>query len=262
MESTPTRPLALITGASSGIGLEFVTLFADGGYDLVLAADEDLSAAADAARAAGAVRVETVTADLSTPEANDALYRTACGVGPVDVLVANAGHGEWGLFATETDLDDEMNLIGVNVVSPVRLAKHALADMVARGSGKVLFTGSIAGSGPGPYQAVYHASKAFVNSFAQAVRNEVKDSGVTVTVLMPGATETEFFDRAGMEDAKVAQAKKADAASVAKAGYDALMAGDDHVVAGLMNKVVAKVLEILPPPAAAALNRSQNAPAP
>ena len=263
MESSRASKLALITGASSGIGLELARLFARDGYALVLAADD--AAGLDAARtdllAAGAPRVETVPGDLATPEANDRVYEAARAIGPVDALVANAGHGAGGLFATETDLADELNLIGVNVVSLVVLAKHAARDMAARGAGKILVTGSIAGTAPGPYQAVYHASKAFANSFAQGIRNELKDAGVTVTVLMPGATETDFFERADMEDTKVGQMKKADPADVAKAGYDALMAGDDHVVPGLLNKAQAVVSEIVPDAVGARLTRPQNEPA-
>lgn len=168
MASAAARLLALITGASSGIGLELARLFVDGGYDLVIAADaaEELDEARQALLAAGAQRVEAVVTDLAEPEANDRLWDAAEALGQVDVLVANAGHGEWGLFATETDLDREMHLIATNIVSPVRLAKRALAKMVARGDGKVLITGSLAGTAPGPYQAVYHAFKAFANSFA------------------------------------------------------------------------------------------------
>lgn len=262
--STPSaRPLALVTGASSGIGLELAKLFAQHGYDLVVAADDadGLNAAKATLLAAGAERVEAVVGDLAERDANDDLYQRATEVGPIDVLVANAGHGAWGLFATESDLDQEMNLIGVNVMSVVHLTKHVVGEMVARGKGRILFTGSIAGTGPGPYQAVYHASKAFVNSFGEALRNELKGTGVTLTVLMPGATDTDFFERAGMEEAKVAQGKKADPADVAKAGFDALMADDDHVVPGAMNKVMASVSELVPDALAARLNRSQNEPA-
>lgn len=263
MQTPDRRPLALITGASSGIGLELARLFAADGYDLVIAADREaeLDQARDALLAGGAARVEAIAVDLARHEANEHLWCAATALGPVDVLVANAGHGEWGLFATQTDLERERHLIDTNVMSPVHLAKRAVAAMVERGGGKILFTGSIAGTSPGPYHAVYHASKAFVNSFAQALRNEVKDQGITVTVLMPGATETEFFAHAGMEEAKVAQADKADPKDVAKAGYDALMAGDDHVVPGLMNKVNAVLGEAIPPAAAAAMSRKQNEPA-
>jgi short-subunit dehydrogenase len=180
---------------------------------------------------------------------------------PVDALALNAGVGVWGDFARQTDLRDELNLINLNVVSPVHLAKRVLKDMVARRQGRVLFTSSIAGVMPAPLDAVYGASKAFLKSFSEALRNELKDTGITVTALMPGATETNFFHRAGMDHTKIGQSEKDDAAEVAKEGFEAMMAGKDHIVAGsMMNKVQATASHVLPDPAVAAAHRRQTEP--
>jgi uncharacterized protein len=169
--------------------------------------------------------------------------------------------GVSGDFTRQTELDDELNLIHLNVISPVHLAKRVLKDMVARGKGRVLFTSSIAGTMPAPFEAVYGASKAFLSSFAQAIRNELKDTGVTITALMPGATETNFFHRAGMEDTKLGASEKDDPAEVAKDGFEALMAGKDHVVAGsFKNKVQAVAGHALPDPAVANMHRQMSEP--
>ena len=177
-------------------------------------------------------------------------------------IAINAGVGVSGDFTEETSLDDELNLIRLNIIAPVHLAKRVIRDMVRTGSGKVLFTSSIAGTMPAPFLAVYGASKAFLTSFAQAIRNELKDTGVTITVLMPGATETEFFQRAGMEDTKVgASESKDDPAEVAKDGFEALMAGKDHVVAGsFKNKVQAMAGHLLPDTVMAEMHRKQSEP--
>ena len=159
----------------------------------------------------------------------------------------NAGVGVGGEFARETDLKDELNLINLNVVSTVHLAKRVVKDMVERGQGKILFTSSIAALMPGPFEAVYAASKAFVQSFSQGLRNELKDTGVTVTALMPGPTDTNFFHRAGMDNTKVGTDQKDDPAIVAKQGFEALMAGKDHVIAGsLKTKLQGTVSKVLP----------------
>jgi uncharacterized protein len=181
------------------------------------------------------------------------VYAEAGSVGPVDVLVLNAGVGVGGRF-WETDLADDLRLVDLNVRSVVHLAKLVVRDMVARGSGRVLVTASIAAKAPGPYHATYAASKAYDHSFAEALRVELEeaDTGVTVTSLMPGPTDTDFFDRAGMEDTKVAQGRKDDPDEVAKDGVDALLAGKDHVVAGaLKNKVMAAGSALQPDAAAA-----------
>jgi len=179
----------------------------------------------------------------------------------VDAIALNAGLGEGGDFTTQTDLRQELNIIEVNVTSTVHLAKRVLPDMVSRGDGKVLFTSSIASTMPGAFQAVYNASKSFVQSFAEAIRNEVKDTGVTVTSLMPGPTDTNFFERAHLEDTKLGQGRKDDPAKVAEQGFDALMKGDDHVVAGsLMNKVQAVAAKLIPDTAKAEMHRKMAEP--
>jgi short-subunit dehydrogenase len=255
------RPLALVTGASTGIGLELARQFAQNGYDLVITA-EDGAGLADAARSlANGSRVETVVADLSSARGVDTLYERVRGLGrPVDVLAANAGVGVGGEFAGGTSLRAEIKLIHLNVTSQVHLIKLIVGDMVARGEGKILITSSIASLMPGPFEAVYAASKAFLRSFGEAIRNELKDRGVGVTVLMPGPTETEFFHRAGMDDTKVGQGSKDDPADVAKAAYKALMADQDHVVTGAKNKVQAAATAVLPDTARAALHRKQAEP--
>lgn len=166
---------------------------------------------------------------------------------PLDAIAINAGVGVGGEFARETDLKDELNLINLNVVSSVHLAKRIVRDMVEQGSGRILFTSSIASLMPGPFEAVYAASKAFIQSFSEALRNELKDTGVTVTALLPGPTDTNFFHRAGMDDTKAGSQKKDDPAEVAKQGFEALMAGKDAVIAGsLMTKVQGAVSKVLP----------------
>jgi short-subunit dehydrogenase len=166
---------------------------------------------------------------------------------PVDALALNAGIGAGGAFATDTALEDELKLIDLNVRSTVHLCKLVVADMVERDAGRILFTSSIAATMPGPFQAVYNASKSFVQSFALALRNELKDTDVVVTSLMPGPTETEFFERAGMEDTEVGAGEKDDPAEVARQGYDALMANEEKVVAGAFkNKAQVAAGRLLP----------------
>jgi short-subunit dehydrogenase len=262
MDSPSSKPLAVVTGASSGIGHELAKQFAQNGYDLLVTAeDAGIDDAARALQGLGA-KVEGVRADLATRDGVDQLYGRIKAAGrPVDAIAINAGVGVGGDFAQGTDLDAELRLIDLNVKSTVHLAKHVVRDMAERGSGKILFTSSIAGTMPGPFEAVYAASKAFVLSFSEALRNELKDKGVTVTALMPGPTETNFFHRAGMDDTPVGASKKDDAAQVAKEGFDALMAGKDSVVPGsLMTKVQGLANEVLPETAKAALHRAQSKP--
>ena len=260
------RPFAVVTGASSGIGHELAKLFAREGYDLLAAAEPvahggvTLDAAAGDLRALGA-QVDAAPVDLATTEGVEALARRVEAAGrPVDALVLNAGVGLGGPFLDQ-ELDRIFNLVHLNVRSTVHLARRLLPAMVARGQGKVLVTSSIAALMPGPFEAVYGASKAFELSWAEAVRNELKDTGVTVTALQPGPTDTEFFHRAGMDDTKVGQDKKDDPAEVARAGFEAMMAGKDHVVAGAFkNKVQAVLSEVVPEPAKAAQHRKLSEP--
>ncbi|MDB4915389.1 MAG: short-chain dehydrogenase/reductase [Gemmatimonadetes bacterium] len=242
MQEDHSGQFAVITGASSGIGLELAKQFAQHGFDVLITSEDDrLGRAADELRTFG-VTVDTIRADLAQFEGVESLYRGINALGrQVDAIAINAGVGVGGPFI-ENDLDDELNLIALNVTSTVHLAKRVVRDMVARNEGRILFTASIAGEMPGPFEAVYAASKAFVLSFSEALRNELKDTNVTVTALQPGATETNFFHRASMDDTKVAVSRKSDPADVAREGYEALMAGKDHVVAAMFKEKVQVVL--------------------
>jgi uncharacterized protein len=230
------RPLAVVTGASTGIGFELAKQFAVNGFDLIVAAEDDaIAAAADELSALGA-RVEPEQVDLATSEGVERLQRRIAADGrPVDAAALNAGIGAGGTFATDTDLADELRLIDLNVRSTVHLAKHLVRAMLARGEGRILFTSSIASTMPGTYQAVYNASKSFVQSFALALREELADTGVTVTSLMPGPTDTEFFERADMLDTRVGAGDKDDPADVAKDGFEALMEGKERVVSASLS---------------------------
>ena len=239
------RKFAIVTGASTGIGFELASIAAEQGYDLLVVADEPLiNAAAEDFKTHGGA-VESVEADLSTIDGVDRLLAAADGR-KIDLLCANAGHGLGGGFLSQ-DVSGWRHVIDTNITGTVYLLQKVLNDMVAAGKGKVLVTGSIAGYIPGSFHAVYNGSKAFVDNFTEALRNELKDEkGITITTLMPGATETEFFDRADMNDTKVGQAKKADANKVARDGWDALMAGKGHVVSGLMNKLQVAASSVIP----------------
>lgn len=252
MSNSNGKPLGIVTGASSGIGYELAKELAKRGFDLIVAAEDP-----GIERAAGEIgrtgsKVIPVQIDLATYDGVENFYKSVkAGGRPVDVAVLNAGVGVGGDFTRETDLQAELNLIDINVVSPVHLAKRVLKDMVERKQGRVLITSSIAAMAPGPFEAVYAASKAFLFSFSHALRNELQDSGVTVTALMPGPTETNFFHRAGMDNTKIGQSEKDDPAQVAREGIEALMAGEDHVVAGsFKNKVFAATGRIAPETAA------------
>lgn len=262
------RPLAVVTGGSSGIGFELARQFAEHGYDLVIAAENQghLVEAAQALRGLGEGgdgQVETVAADLSTFEGTQSLYDRVKSLGrPVDALAANAGVGVGGDFLRETDLREELRMIALNIDHVVHLVKLVGRDMVERGQGRILITSSIAGVLPGPREAVYSATKAFLLSFSEALQNELKDTGVTVTALQPGPTETNFFDRAGLEDTKVGQSdSKSDPADVAKQGFEAMMAGKVHVVAGAMNKVQTGMAALMPDKAKAAMHGQLTKPA-
>jgi short-subunit dehydrogenase len=261
METSSARPLALVTGASSGIGLELAKEFAGNGFDLVIAAeDAELSDAARELSAQGG-SVQSVQVDLAEPQGVEELWRQVTATGrPLAAAALNAGVGYGGAFA-QTDIDGELRLIDLNVRSTVQLAKHVVREMVGRGEGRILFTSSIASTQPGSFQAVYNASKSFVQSFALAIRNELKDTGVTVTSLMPGPTETEFFERAQMEDTRVGASEKDDPADVAREGFEALMDGKEQVVAGsLTTKIMGRSGRFVPDSVKAEMHRKMAEP--
>lgn len=232
---TAPRPLALVTGASSGIGYELAVQFARHGYDLVLVSGSDaIHRAADQLRDF-AVDVVAMQHDLTQPDEIKALIQRLHALDrPFAAVALNAGVGVGGRFF-ETDLAKEMDLILLNVMATVQMAKYVVHEMIAHGQGgKILFTSSIAAGAPGPYEAVYAASKAFIQSFALALRYELKEKGIQVTALQPGPTDTNFFHRAGMDDTKLAVSEKDDPAEVARQGFEALMDEKDHVVPGAM----------------------------
>jgi short-subunit dehydrogenase len=235
MAFSTNRSFAVVTGASSGIGLELARVFAQNGYDVLVTADSDkLQDAVTACEAIGA-NVLPVQADLAQYDGVEKLADAIQSAGrPVDAIAINAGVGVGGDFVGETELDTELNIINLNVTSTVHLAKRVLPQMVERRAGRVLFTALIAGTMPTPLEAVYGASKAFVLSFAHSLRYELKDTGVTVTAVLPGPTDTNFFHRAGMDDTEVGTKGKLEnsPAEVARQAFDALLAGDEDVFAG------------------------------
>ena len=238
------RPLAVVTGASSGIGYHLAKECAEKGFDLLIAADDSkISSAAEDFRKLGAA-VDVVEADLSTTEGVDELYDAVKGR-PVDALLANAGQGLGHAFLDQ-DFPEARHVVDTNVTGTIYLLHKVGREMRARGKGRILITGSIAGFIPGTYNAVYNGTKAFMDSFSFALRAELKDSGVTVTCLMPGATDTEFFARADMLDTNVGAGKKDDPADVAKTGFEAMMKGEGDVVSGLKNKIQSVVANVTP----------------
>jgi short-subunit dehydrogenase len=245
-----TRPLALVTGASTGIGYELAKCCAENGFDLLIAADEpEIARAGDDFRKLG-VTVEAVQADLATLPGVDLLCAALQRVNrPVDALIANAGRGLGKAFLDQ-DFDDIMRVVNTNVTGTIYLLHKVGRDMRARGQGRILIVGSIAGFLPGTYQAVYNGTKAFLDSFAFALRHELRDSesgsSITVTCLMPGATETDFFERADMMDTKIGTSKKDDPADVARQGFQAMMRGDGDVVTGWQNKLQTAIASITP----------------
>lgn len=240
------KKLAVITGASTGIGFELARLAGEDGYDLIIVADEPLiQGAAEDLRRTGA-QVQAVEADLSSFEGVDELL-AAAGGRPIDVLCANAGIGTGGAFLDQK-VENWGHSIDTNVTGTVYLLQRALAEMTARGEGRILVTGSIAGYIPGSFNAIYNATKAFIDNFTDALRDELKDhEGVTLTTLKPGATDTLFFHRAGMDDTKVGQDdNKADPAKVAKDGWRAMQDGKGSITSGLMNKLQVAAAGITP----------------
>jgi short-subunit dehydrogenase len=254
------RQFAVVTGASTGIGLELARCCAQNNFDLLIAADEpQIETAAASLRGLG-VAVEAVEADLSTLEGVDKLYDAAKRMGrPVDALLANAGRGLGRAFLDQ-DFGRIRHVIDTNITGTVYLIHRIGNDMRRRNAGRILITGSIAGFIPGSFQAVYNGTKAFLDSFSFAIREELRDTKVSVTCLMPGATDTEFFRRADMMDTKVGTADKDDAAMVAKKGFDAMMRGDGDVVTGLRNKVQAAAANVIPAGVLARQHRQQAEP--
>ena len=239
-----TSKTALVTGASTGIGYELAKLCASCGYDLIIAADEqEIEKAGNSLREFD-VNVEAVTADLSTPEGVDTLLAVV-GDRTIDLLLANAGLGLGKAFVDQ-EWARIRRIIDTNVTGTVYLVHVVAKRMIQQGSGRILFTGSIAGFMPGTYQAVYNATKSFINSFAIALRHELNSTGVTVTVLMPGATDTLFFQRADMLDTDVGRGEKDDPAEVAKAGFEAMMSGEESIVSGWKNKVEVALSNVTP----------------
>jgi short-subunit dehydrogenase len=256
--ATLARPLAIITGASSGIGLELAKCCANNGFDLLVAADEpQIQDAAQQLRMLG-VEVEAVQADLATLEGVDQLYAAAAGR-PVAALLANAGRGLGRAFLDQ-DVALWRRVVDTNVTGTLYLIQKVGRDMRARGEGRILITGSIAGFMPGTYQAVYNGTKAMLDSFSFALRAELKGTGVTVTCLMPGATETEFFERADLMDTKVGTQEKQPADEVAKIGFEAMMRGDGDVVSGWQNKLQAAIANVTPASVLAEQHRKLAAP--
>jgi short-subunit dehydrogenase len=251
--------LAVVTGASTGIGFELARVCAQEGFELIVVADEAaIETAAQSIRSASHVTVTPVQADLSTEQGVEHVL-AVIGDRRVDALLANAGLGLGDAF-----LDQPWNgirhVIDTNVTGTLYLIHRVGHAMRAQGSGRILITGSIAGFMPGTYQAVYNASKAFLDSFSFALRAELQESGVTVTCLMPGATETDFFERAGMEDTRIGESSKDDPAMVARTGFDAMMAGDGDVVTGWMNKLRAAIANVTPAAVLARMHASQARP--
>jgi short-subunit dehydrogenase len=255
--------LAVVTGASSGIGYSLAKELAARDYDLVVcSAGDRLASAAQDFRSSG-VSVTEVQADLATHQGVTSLWNQIKDLGrPIDIACLNAGVGVGGLFS-ETNLEEELNMINLNCTGTVQLAKYLTQHMVGRQAGKILFTASIAGEMVAPREAIYAASKAFVLSFAHSLRYELRDSGVTVTALQPGPTNTDFFQRAGMDNTEVGSKGKQESqpADVAKEGIEALLAGKDHVYsASVKTKVEGMLANVIPGSAKAAMHEKMARP--
>jgi short-subunit dehydrogenase len=258
-----TTNYTLITGGSMGIGFSLAKVFARNGHNLIIVArDEDeLNTAATELRNEGDIDVITIVRDLFDPENAFALYDEIKERNlTVDILVNNAGQGLYGEFA-DTDIWQELKIVQLNISSMLVLTKAFLEDMLDRGEGRILNLSSIASKMPGPWQSVYHGTKAFVQSFTEALRAEVNEKGITVTALLPGGTDTDFFNKAGMQDSKLVQeGKLADPDEVAQDGYDALMSGDDKVISGFKNKMQVTMSNALPDSTVAKKMYKQQAP--
>lgn len=254
---------ALVTGGTSGIGYELVKLLAKDGYNIVIVArdENELHTVASELEQKFDVEVITISKDLFDVKNAFDLYNEVKkqDINP-SIVINDAGQGQYGLFV-ETDILRELDIIQLNVSSLVIITKLFLREMVERGSGRIMNVSSIASKVPGPYQAVYHGTKAFVQSFTEAVRSEVKDSGVTVTALLPGATDTDFFNKAEMNESKVVQEGKLDdPKQVAEDGYNALMNGDDMVISGFKNKIQVGMANVTPDAKVADMMKKQQEP--
>jgi short-subunit dehydrogenase len=264
MEQQGQEQYALVTGGTSGIGLELAKLLAADGHNLILVArnQSELDRVAGELRTAHGVDVQTISKDLFYPgnafELTDEIREQGI---RIDILVNDAGQGQYGPFIAG-DINRQLDIIHLNIESLVVLTQYFLKEMVGRGQGRILNLASIAGKTPGPWQAVYHGTKAFVHSFTEAIRSEVKDTGVTITSLLPGATATDFFNKAGMLEAKnVKEGELADPAKVAKDGYEALMSGKDMVVSGFKNKMTVAMSNMVPDEKVADQVNKQQSPA-
>lgn len=256
------KKTVLITGASGGIGYELAKLFAEGSYNLVLVArsEERLNEVAAELKSAFDIEVTVIAKDLFEKESPFEIYDEVNAKGiEVNILVNDAAQGEYGEFS-ETDIYRELDIIQLNVGSVISLTKLFLRDMIERNEGKILNVGSIAGEAPGPWQAVYHGTKAFIHSWSAAIRNELKDTQIQVTVLVPGATDTDFFHKANMEDSRILETKLSDPAEVARDGYNALLAGEDKRVSGMKNKVQVTMGQVMSDSMAAENMKKQQEP--
>lgn len=259
---TNSKNYALITGATEGIGYELAKLFAKDNYNLIIVArhQDELDKRAEEFRQQG-IEVIAIAKDLFKREEAFALCEEVKARGiEVNVLVNNAGQGVYGLFK-DTELERELDIVDLNIAATIILTKHFVKDMIARKEGKILNLASIASKTPGPWQSVYHGTKAFVYSFSEGIRHELKDHNITVTALLPGATDTDFFNKADMTESTIVQETSlSDPADVAKDGYDALMSGDDKIISGLKNKAMIGMANIMPDPAVAAMMDKQQRP--
>jgi len=258
------KTYTLITGGTSGIGYELAKIFASNGHNLILVSrdEADLTITRNELLDLG-VDVLIISKDLFDKQSPFDLYKEVCEKGyDVDILVNNAGQGQYGEFS-ETNIYRELSIIQLNISSLVVLTKLFLQDMIKKGKGRILNLSSVASKAPGPLNSVYHGTKAFVQSFTQAIATEVKDQGITITALLPGATDTDFFNKADMQQSKVVKdGKLEEAKTVAKEGYDALMRGDQMVVSGgLKNKMKIAMSNVLSDKAAAKKMHKESAPA-
>lgn len=260
MSADRARKLALVTGASGGIGYELAVILARHGHDLVLVARraDKLAALAERLELDHGVRVRVIARDLARPEAAAEIHETLAAEGlVVDVLVNNAGMGLLGKFA-ETGIESDVEMLRLNVESPTLLTRLLLPSMLERGSGRILNVASTAGLQPGPLMAVYYATKAYLLSLSEALANEVAGTGVTVTALLPGPTDTGFSSHAGAEQSRLFKGSTMDARTVAEAGYAALMAGKPVVIPGARNRLLAFGVRLAPRKVVTQIARRMN----